>query len=258
MMHKKKETTSWEKVSGWYDQSVGSTGHYYHEKIILPKVLSLLNLKKDSTNSLLDLACGQGILSRLLPPSLHYLGLDISPSLIESATKQNVRKNTQFQIADITKKLSILKKDFDFCTILLAIQNLQYPLSALKNAFAHLAPGGKLLIVMNHPCFRIPKHSSWGVDTQNLIQYRRMDRYYSPLKIPIQSHPSKGKHSAETLSFHHPLSQWSHWLKEAGFFIESIEEWCSDKKSTGKYAEMEDISRGEFPLFLCLVAYKGF
>ena len=151
---------------------------------------------------------------------------------------------------------SVSKKNFHFCTIILALQNLQHPLDAMKNAFKHLAPEGKLLIVMNHPCFRIPRQSSWGVDLKTTTQYRRIDRYYSCLKIPIQSHPSQGDLSTETLSFHHPLSQWSLWLKEAGFVIELIEEWCSDKKSTGKYAKMEDISRNEIPLFLSFIAKK--
>ena len=255
-MSKKKEVTSWERVSGWYDKAVGKTGHYYHEKIILPKIFSLLNINKDSTGTLLDLACGQGILSRHLPHSIEYLGVDISPSLLKSAQEQNKKKQHTFLLSDITLPLSTDKKNFDFCTIILALQNLQNPLNALKNAFKHLSPGGKLLIVMNHPCFRIPRQSSWGFDLENKIQYRRIDRYYSSLKIPIQSHPSQAEKSEETLSFHHPLSQWTFWLKEAGFVIEWIEEWCSDKKSTGKHAKMEDTSRQEIPLFLSVIAKK--
>ncbi len=253
---KKKETTSWEGVSQWYNQAVGKTGHYYHENVILPKLLALFDIKKDSTGSLLDLACGQGILSRHIPSSFEYVGVDISPSLIASAKQQNKKKLHSFFMNDITKPLSIQKKDFKLCTILLALQNIHKPLDAIKNAFTHLAPGGKLLIVMNHPCFRIPRQSSWGVDSEKKIQYRRIDRYLSSLKIPIQSHPSQGSSSKETLSFHHPLSQWTMWLKEAGFVIESIEEWCSDKKSTGKCAKMEDLSRSEIPLFLSFIAQK--
>ena len=213
-MREKKKSTSWEGVSSWYDGAVGKTGHYYHEKIILPKILSLLGIKKDSVGSLLDLACGQGILSRHL------------------------------------------KKTFQFCTIILAIQNLESPLGALKNAFEHLDHGGKLLIVMNHPCFRIPRQSSWGFDMEKKVQYRRIDKYFSSFEVPISSHPSKGSASQETVSFHHPLSQWALWLKEAGFVIEGIEEWCSDKKSEGGRAKMEDIGRKEFPLFMTFIAKK--
>jgi ubiquinone/menaquinone biosynthesis C-methylase UbiE len=255
-MRKKKEMTSWEGVSKWYNKAVGKEGHYFHEKIILPKISSILDIKKNSTASFLDLACGQGILSRHLPSTTEYLGVDISPSLLKSAEEQNKNKNHSFKKADITEPLFLQKKDFNFCTIVLALQNLESPIGAMKNAFHHLERGGKLLLIMNHPCFRIPRQSSWGIDLENKTQYRRVDRYYSSLKIPIQSNPSQGKNSKETLSFHHPLSKWSYWLKEAGFVIEEIEEWCSDKKSTGKYAKMEDTSREEIPMFLTFIAKK--
>jgi hypothetical protein len=110
--------------------------------------------------------------------------------------------------------------------------------------------------VLNHPCFRIPRQSSWGVDLEKKIQYRRIDRYFSSMKIPIQSHPSKGAQSSHTSSFHHSLSRYVQWLKQTGFVIETMDEWCSDKKSTGKHAKMEDTSRAEFPLFLAIVAKK--
>lgn len=253
-MTKKKTSTStsWEPVSRWYDESVGKTGHYYHEHVVLPKLLPLLGTE----GSLLDLACGQGILSKHLSADRPYLGVDISKSLIQSAKQQNKKKLHSFLVSDITIPLTLPKKDFSCCTIVLALQNLQNPLGALKNAYQHMKLGGRLAIVMNHPCFRIPRQSSWGVDLDKKIQYRRIDRYMSPLQIPIQSHPSKGEASEHTFSFHAPLSSWTVWLKEAGFSMEWMEEWCSDKKSTGKYAKMEDTSRNEFPLFLCLIARR--
>jgi SAM-dependent methyltransferase len=252
-MKKKSSSTSWESVSRWYDESVGKTGHYYHEHVILPKLLPLIQ----GEEALLDLACGQGILSKHLSPKRSYLGVDLSNSLIRSAKEQNTNKLHTFLVSDITIPFTLPKKDFSFCTIVLAIQNLKNPLGALKNAFQHMKSDSRLVIVMNHPCFRIPRQSSWGIDSDKKIQYRRIDRYMSALQIPIQSHPSKGETSEQTLSFHAPISSWSLWLKEAGFAIEWMEEWCSDKKSTGKCAKMEDTSRNEFPMFLCIVAKRS-
>ncbi|MBS0626668.1 MAG: class I SAM-dependent methyltransferase [Verrucomicrobia bacterium] len=256
MKKQKNQTTSWEKASSWYDGAVGKTGHYYHENVILPNLSRLLALREGSETSYLDLACGQGILSRYLPKSSHYVGVDLSPSLIASAREKNVHKNHTFVVSDITKPLQVTKKDFDFCTIILALQNVEHPLKAFKNAAKHLVSGGKLVLVMNHPCFRIPKQSSWEIDKEKQIQYRRVDGYYQSRVIPIQMHPSQGQKSATTPSFHHPLSKWTLWLHEAGFAIECMEEWCSDKKSTGKNARREDVSREEIPLFLTITAFK--
>ena len=78
----------------------------------------------------------------------------------------------------------------------------------------------------------------------------------TPLKIPIQTHPSQQDLSPSTWSFHRPLSAYSAALKQAGFMIDQIEEWCSDKQSIGKMASMENRSRKEFPLFLALSAVR--
>ena len=73
-MGKEKENSSWEQVSDWYNKVVGAKGHYYHENVILPRLAKILPLSKNS--SLLDLACGQGILARNIPPEVEYIGVD--------------------------------------------------------------------------------------------------------------------------------------------------------------------------------------
>lgn len=248
--------TSWEKAHNWYDSTVGEEGHYYHKHIIIPGVLKLLNLKDSPDQKLLDLACGNGVLSGRIPPSMHYTGVDLSPSLIKAAARTDTKPNHEYIVADITKPLSVKKKDYTHAAIVLAVQNLEDPKGAFVNAAKHLAPGGTLVIAMNHPCFRIPRQSSWKVDEQQKMQYRRIDRYSSSMKIPIHTHPSKGKESTTTWSFHHPLASFSQWLHEAGFSIDLIEEWHSNKKSTGRNAAMEDRSRLEIPLFLAILAHK--
>ncbi len=254
-MNKKETPTSWNKVAKWYDDAVGDQGHYYHQAVIMPNLLRLLELKDG--NSLLDIACGQGVLSRQIPKNMTYVGLDAAANLIASAKQQTQNPHHRFLLADATKDFP-LKKDerFTHGTIILAIQNIEDPLKVFKNAAKHLVEGAPLAIVMNHPCFRIPRQTSWKVDQENKIQYRRIDRYMTDLKIPIQTHPGKGKASTQSWSFHHPLSSYTKWLNEAGFTIDLIEEWCSDKVSEGGAAKMENRSREEIPLFMTIVAKK--
>jgi ubiquinone/menaquinone biosynthesis C-methylase UbiE len=251
----KHRETSWETSSSWYDKIVGAKGHYYHQQVILPGVVK--HLKSQPSGHLLDLACGQGILSRYLPKGMKYLGIDSSPSLIRSAKTYAPPETHQFLIHDLTRPIELPHKEFTHATCILALQNLNDPAPLLRTAHTHLRSGAPFIIVLNHPCFRIPRQSSWGVDEAKKLQYRRIDRYMSELKIPIQTQPSKYETSEETWSFHHPLSFFTAQLKAAGFHLEEIEEWCSDKKSIGKTASMENRSREEFPLFLTLVARKG-
>jgi len=251
-----KQVTSWEPVQQWYRGAVGDEGLYYHQKIVIPGVLRLLAFNKDAKNSILDLACGTGILARHIPKAVEYCGFDISPSLIKEAKRIDTAPHHQYFVADATQKLPLPKKDFTHAAIVLALQNMKEPQAAIQNAASHLCSKGTLVIAMNHPCFRIPRQSSWKVDEEQKIQFRRIDRYSTPMSIPIQANPSKGEQSAQTWSFHYPLADYSRWLYEAGFAIELIEEWHSDKASTGKAAKMENRSREEFPLFLAIRASK--
>ena len=255
-MSEKKENSSWESVSGWYNKVVGEKGHYYHENVILPELKKILSPSLPKDGSLLDLACGQGILSRHIPKEITYLGVDASTSLIQSAKRLTKNKLHQFQVADLTKNIKFAKTDFDACTIILALQNIPGPLAVMKTASSHLKKEGLFILILNHPCFRIPRQTSWEVDELKKMQDRRVDRYMSSLTIPIQAHPSQGEKSVNTWTYHHNLSDYTKMLKEAGFVIESLDEWCSDKQSTGGKAKMENRSREEIPMFLAIIAKK--
>lgn len=245
-------TDSWEKAHDWYDAIVGEKGHYYHQEVVLPGAVRLLDLQKDS--SLLDVACGQGILARSIPQNIEYTGMDISPSLISAAKKYAYKGKPKFICHDAKKPFS-LPPQFTHASILLALQNMEDPKAVFQNISAVLKTKGKLVLVLNHPCFRIPRQSSWGIDMAKKLQFRRIDRYMQQMSIPIQTSPGN-KESATTYSFHHPISSYSEWLYQSGFAILKIEEWCSGKTSTGKNAKMENRSRSEFPLFLAIVAQK--
>jgi len=132
---------------------VGEKGHYYHENLIFPSSLRLLSLKPG--DSLIDLGCGQGVLCGQIPKQVAYTGVDAAPSLIQKA-KQRFRGD--FLVADLTKPLNL--NGFSHAAMILVLQNIEEPEMALQNAAKALKPGGKFLLVLNHPCFRIPRQSS--------------------------------------------------------------------------------------------------
>lgn len=242
---------NWDSSESWYTSCVGEKGHYYHQAVVLPNALRLLG----KIESLLDLGCGQGVLARHLNETIDYCGVDLSKSLVDSAKK--LCKGRNFIVADATESLPVEKKDFHAAAMILSLQNMENGSGAIRSAGEHVRKGGKLLIVLNHPCFRIPRQSGWGIDEQMKLQYRRVNTYMSTQKIPIQTNPGKGENSATTFSYHHPLTDYTKWLQNEKFSIRSIEEWCSDKKSEGIKAKMEDRARKEIPLFLAILAIKG-
>jgi ubiquinone/menaquinone biosynthesis C-methylase UbiE len=257
-MYGKIKDTSWNKVAPWYNKIVGKEGHYYHEHVVIPGVLRLLDLQEGET--LLDLACGQGILSRKIRTVKKYLGLDLSKDLIKEAKSQNRLANYEFMVCDLSRVLKERTEKFDKAAIILALQNIEQAEIVLQNAANYLKTGGRLVIVLNHPCFRIPRQSSWAVDEKNKQQQRVVNRYLSPLKIPIEMNPGAAEQNQTknmTWSFHHSLQDYSRMLSQAGFMIEAIEEWASDKESVGKAAKMENRARAEFPLFMAISAKLG-
>jgi ubiquinone/menaquinone biosynthesis C-methylase UbiE len=252
------QTTSWQGVGKWYSEITKDKGHYYHKHIILPNVLKLLNL--EPKDSVLDLACGSGVLGRIMPKGVDYVGIDTARTLIDEAKKQDNNPNHSYLSGDVTKHTLTLPngsfRPFTHATCILAIQNIKESSKVVKTAAKQLVSGGTFVIVMNHPAFRIPRQTSWGIDEQSKLQYRRVNRYMSPLEVPMNMQPSKGQQSAVTWSYHYPLHSYFSWLKAEGFLVSDLYEWTSDKESEGTAKKMEDRARQEIPLFLCLVAKK--
>lgn len=245
--------TSWQKVAGWYNQKLSKSGSYYHEHIVIPGVLKMLELNADST--LLDLGCGQGILPQRIQRLKKYVGIDLSPDLITAAKKSKYFFNASFQVADVSKPLNLSQEKFSSIAVVLALQNIENPDGVIKNIADHLESNGSALIVMNHPVLRIPRQTSWEIDQQSKIQYRRINRYFSSLKIPIDMHPGE-REKKLTWSFHQPLSFYFNLFKKHNLLVSDLQEWVSDKESEGKAAKMENFARQEFPMFMAISIRK--
>ena len=244
--------TSWEGVNKWYSDKTKDGGHYYHQQVILGALSPLLALS--DTSKVLDIGCGSGVLTNIVPKNASYTGVDNSPSLIQAAKLANKNPRHKFMVADATARLPV-KNDFTHACFLLSLQNMKDPQSAIQNAAEALVAGGKLVLILNHPAFRIPRQSSWEIDSGSKLQYRRVNRYLSPLEVPITMHPGQEK-SPVTWSYHYPISSYTQFLKNAGCVIEVMEEWTSNKESVGKASRMENRARAEFPMFLTISAIK--
>lgn len=250
------KNTSWDNVSSWYQSLVGNAGMYYHQKIIIPRSLELLNLNKNSV--LIDLACGPGFLANYVSNKVEsYLGVDLSEKLINYAIrKYGNKKNVKFAVADISKPMKLIE-EFTHAVCILALQNIQEVDGVFKNVSSLLKDGGWFLFVINHPCFRIPRLTSWGIDESKKLQYRRIDRYKSSLKIPINVKPSQFNNNKNIVwTYHYPLEKYINCLIDNNLCILRLEEWCSDKVSFGKHSKMENLARQEFPMFCAILAKK--
>lgn len=246
--------TSWGNVAQWYDDVVNDPDSY-QVQVILPNVLRLMAPRKG--DKVLDLACGQGFFSHALSAEGALVtGVDISPELV-SIAKKHASHNEEFFVSSADNLSKFKTKSFDSVVCVLAIQNIERMTEAFREIGRVLKEGGKFVLVINHPAFRIPGKSAWGFDEKANIQFRRVDGYMAESRTEIDMNPGSKGPKEVTYSFHHPLQTYSKSLANASFVIRRIEEWMSHKESEkGPRKAAEDRSRNEIPMFMCLECVK--
>ncbi len=243
-------------MADWYDDLVGEEGSDYHKNVIIPGVIRMLDPKKGE--KILDVACGQGVFCRKLAEAgAEAVGIDASKKLIEAAkTRSAGMPNIKYAVVDASNMKLFQDGSFQAAACIMAIQNIDPIEPVLKEVSRVLKPGGRVVIVMLHPCFRIPKNSHWGFDQKKDIQYRRIDRYLSGIKVPIRMHPGYAPDQV-TFTFHRPLAEYFKVLRSSGLAVIGLEEWVSHRVSKpGLRKKAEDSSRIEIPMFLSLLAGK--
>ncbi len=247
--------TSWEGVSDWYVDYLAKHGTMQAE-IVFPGVIRLLGSQPMDTH--LDLACGEGSFAQLLlrKSNLALTGIDASPTLIERARRRHL-KNATFLVGDATNFASSFSAHyFDSASCILAMQNINPIAPVFSDLAKALKASGRLVLIINHPCFRQPRQSGWGWDETRKLQYRRVDRYAHAYEMPILAHPGSTP-TVKTYSYHRPLAAYVSALATAGFVVDALEEWTSNKVSgSGPRAKAENVAREEIPLFLALRARK--
>lgn len=247
----------WEHVADWYDKLVGDEGSDYHRHVVLPAALRLL--APQTGERVLDLCCGQGVFCRMLAqtPVSEILGLDVSSSLIAAAKSRSARETKiRYALADARDLGPLADGRFDAAACLMAVHDVDDVAALLKSMSAAIRPGGRAVVILMHPCFRVPRQSSWGWDEQKKMQYRRMDRYATPMAIPIATRPGADP-SQHTVFYHRPLSEYVNAMGAAGLAIVHCDELLSHHHSQpGGHSRGENRARQEFPVFLALKAIK--
>lgn len=247
---------SWDAVAGWYLGWAGAEGSRHHRELAIPALMALL--QPAPGENVLDIGCGAGALApSVLCAGAGYTGVDKSAKLIAHGRRHHGRKTRLF-VGDATRLSSLpalQQGSFDGVAFLLSIQDIDPLDAAVASAAWALRPGGRLAIVMTHPCFRPPRQSGWGWDEARALQYRRIDRYLTPLDVPMQEY-GKGRQGA-TRSYHRPLEAYARALADNRFVIETLREIPAEgaERQKGETKAARN-ARREIPLFLALRARR--
>jgi len=136
----KKEFTKAAEKYEWKDAGV-----YKICRADYPDILA--EIKKEDFNDLLDVWCWTGPILSLLTqefPDKHYVGLDITPKMIEVAKKKKL-KNVEFIVWD-AEDLPFKKNSFDIVICSQSFHHYPNPQKFFDCVSKVLRPGGKLIL----------------------------------------------------------------------------------------------------------------
>lgn len=239
--------TSWEPIATWYNGWVGKKGSFYHRKSAVPSVLALSDLR--AGERLLDLGCGSGVLApHVQRRGARYLGVDASSTLLRFARQHHPSSSfVRGDVSQLERLPEVRAEGAEVVVFMLSIQDMQPLEDVLRSACWALQPGGRLIIFMVHPCFRIPRGSGWGFDAARKLPYRRVEHYLGARSVPMKAYAEAGARSrGSTLSFHRPLGDYVNALSRLELVVDRLEE-LPDPQAKGVQ---------EIPLFAALRARK--
>jgi ubiquinone/menaquinone biosynthesis C-methylase UbiE len=258
MTYMSTKNTSWGKVATWYNTLLEEGEDTYQSKLILPNLIRILS--PQSNEEILDLGCGQGFFSRQIAQSgARVMGVDIGNELIKIA-KDQAGEREKYLVLSAEKLTGLSGERFDAVVCVLALQNIKNMQNAILEIARVLKPNGRVVLVLNHPTFRIPSASDWQFDEKTNVQYRRMSKYLSEItqEVDMTQGVKDIKKKKFTYSFHHPLQVYFKAFAKAGLCTVRLEEWASHKISDkGSRKQAEDFARKEIPLFMCLELKKS-
>jgi len=132
---------SWEEMAVWWDEAQGEEGDLWHRTLIDPTLLRVLG-QVDGLK-VLDLACGNGYLSRRLARSgAKVIGVDAAASIVELARSREEREplGITYHVADAARLDMLEDGTFDVVLSNMALMDLPDAEVALKES----APAGRM------------------------------------------------------------------------------------------------------------------
>lgn len=199
----------------------------------------------------LDAGCGEGYLSRMFARSgANVTGVDVTPALVEAARSAAEEEGLpiRHEVADLAK---IPDSDGSYDVVVLnhVMTDLEDPEAPLQEIARVLRPGGRLVVMMLHPCF-------YGSHAEREGGHRAASpaEYFSVRVVDQQFLVSGITSPARVRIWLRPLADYVSLLTANGLMITALEE------PHPSVAEMESDPwwRTHFvrPLFLLLVARK--
>jgi len=227
---------AWNTNAEFWDQRMAE-GNDFFKTLLWPAVEKLL--QPAAGERLLDVACGNGLTSRLLAHAqASVTAVDFSETMIQLAKKRSNLANIDYRVIDVTNREALLDLGvgaFDGALCNMALMDIAEIDPLMKALGSLLRPGGRFVFSVLHPCFNNPSTIQMGeledrAGTFVTTYSVKISRYLTPYSQPgLAIHGQPVPH----LYFHRPLSALLAPALEAGLVMDAIEERAFPPENTG-------------------------
>lgn len=243
------DPNTWEDNAGFWVQIIRGKHDRYRTGLTDVAILDAIG-PVDSLR-VLDAGCGEGYLSReLAARGATVVGVDSSAKLIEAASALVPDRSStlSFQVNDVAQ-MQLAGDSFDLVACNHLMNDLPDPSGPIHEFSRVLKPGGRLIILMLHPCFYGDRVSRNAGDYEG-----PGNAYFQPRKISQRFCVDGITSPAKVTSWHRPLEFYAQSLRDAGFLITDLRE----PHPSEEQLRNEPWWRANFPqpLFLLIAAQK--
>jgi 2-polyprenyl-3-methyl-5-hydroxy-6-metoxy-1,4-benzoquinol methylase len=229
---------AWERKAAFWDERMGD-GNEFHHALVGPTVEGLLKVGAGET--VLDVACGNGVFARRLADlGTHVVACDFAETFIQRAIDRERADGNQrdidYRVVDATNERALLQLGehrFDAAVCNMSLMDMVAVDPLFRALPALLKPGGRFVLTVMHPCFNQPgsrfiiEETTAGAPAAYAL---RVTNY-------LRNEPAEGVgmvgEPAPHYSFHRPLSDLLNAAFNAGLVMDGVAEPAFGDQSAG-------------------------
>jgi SAM-dependent methyltransferase len=207
---------------------------------------------------LLDLACGNGYLSRRFArQGAIVTAVDANEPLIERARMREAQEllGITYYVADAAHLQMLEEGAFDLVVCNMALMDIEDAAGAIQEVARVLRQKGRFVASLSHPCFDKVNTSCWVIERfyPTTTIWRKMS-HYRELAMDEMPWPQVPGQVVYTRAYHRPLSWYFRTLRAAGLVVAAFEE----PEPTAEFLANEPQGSwiAEIPLHCVIEAWK--
>ena len=212
-------SSRWDANASFWVQIIRERRDKYRNELTDPAMLQAIGDPEGL--DVLDAGCGEGYLSRILArQGATVTGIDFSANLIEAARAESLNDilSVSFDVGTVDD-LPYEDEAFDLVVCNHLMNDLRDPGKAIAQ-FSHvLRSGGRLIVLMLHPCF-YNRHAERDQTTNGLLA----SSYFDVRSIEQAFEVDGLSSPAANTAWFRPLEYYAQELSRAGFAITNLVE----------------------------------